>query len=386
MKTLQLVLCSVMMCAFAGSAIGHMVHEHAPARDATAPAEPAVVKGRYASRSAGARAAARARYGGSGETEAAVLRALRWLKTQQQPDGSWKNHKLAMTGLALLAFSAHGETPASQEFGSTVEKAIQYLVEQQGEDGKGWQASKAYEHAIATHAICEAYALTRTPELKTVAERGLERIVTGQGEIGGFSYGLKGNDRNDTSIMSWCAQALKAGKAAGIEVEGLDDCMRKATDAVKANAQPSGGFGYCGPGDGGLTGNGVVAMQVLGAASDPEARRGLVVLDEATFNWEDEGRFNKNYYWYHITQAKFNAGGETWNSWNTKFSPVLVKHQTVTEDGIPDADGEAQAVGFWEMDKSIAGHTDGVVMDTCLAAMMLQTYYRYPPTPPTGTE
>jgi len=353
---------------------------------AEASAGPTVVTRRYASRSAQARATARARYGGSGKTEAAVLRALRWLKTQQQPDGSWKKHKLAMTGLALLAFAAHGETSASEEFGPTVEKAIQYLVDRQGEDGKGWPVSSAYEHAIVTHAACEAYALTRNPELKTVAERGLERIIKGQGATGGFSYGLKGGDRNDTSIMGWCAHALKSGKAAGIEVAGLDDCIRKAVDAVKLNARPGGGFGYCGPGASGLTGNGVVAMQLLGAGSDPEARRGLLVLDEATFNWEGEGKFNNNYYWYYITQAKFNAGGETWNEWNVKFSPVLVKNQTVTEDGPPDADGEAQAVGFWEMDKSIAGHTDGVVMDTCLATMMLQTYYRYPPTPPTGTE
>jgi hypothetical protein len=33
----------------------------------------------------------------------------------------------AMTGLAILTFLAHGETPSSEEFGETVTKGVQYL-------------------------------------------------------------------------------------------------------------------------------------------------------------------------------------------------------------------------------------------------------------------
>jgi hypothetical protein len=36
----------------------------------------------------------------------------------------------------LLAFLAHNETPASPEFGTTVEKAMKYLVGAQGKDGE----------------------------------------------------------------------------------------------------------------------------------------------------------------------------------------------------------------------------------------------------------
>ena len=34
-------------------------------------------------------------------------------------------------------------------------------------------------------------------------------------------------------------------------------------------------------------------------------------------------------------------------------------------------------IGWWEMPKSISGHTDGVTMDTALAALQLQVYYRH---------
>ena len=70
---------------------------------------------------------------GDAATEAAVYKALRWLKATQNPDGSWGTSpkygltkgmdKAAGAGFAILTFLAHGETPASPEFGDTVKKA-----------------------------------------------------------------------------------------------------------------------------------------------------------------------------------------------------------------------------------------------------------------------
>ena len=51
---------------------------------------------------------------GDATTEGAVLKALRWLKKTQQSDGSWKPSPVSNTGLAILAFLAHGETPSSK--------------------------------------------------------------------------------------------------------------------------------------------------------------------------------------------------------------------------------------------------------------------------------
>ena len=332
---------------------------------------PVIMRGIYGSRNPGSRGTAIRRHGGNERlVEGAVLRALRWLKKTQQADGSWNPpDAMAMTGLGLLTFLAHGETPASKEFGGTVEKAIQYLLGKQKGSGH-WGSS--YTHAIVTYAICETYALTRVPMLKDAAARGLDVIIRGQNPGGGWNYPLQPCDRNDTSVMGWCAQALKAGKMARLKNEGLDNAMRHAVTGFKNNAHPDGGFGYTSPGQGGLSGVGVLCMQLLGAGKQDEAKRGLLYLeDHHLFDWGEGPTWSQIYYWYYITQAKFHEGGKVWRAWNRSFASSLIKEQTVLKgQGVDGKD-----IGFWT-----TAETKGDVMDTTLCALMLEVYYRYLPT------
>jgi hypothetical protein len=312
--------------------------------------------------------------------EGAVLRALRWLKKNQEPDGSWPKHKVAMTGFALLAFLGHGETTASDEFGPTVEKALRFLLANRMADG-GFP--RRYEHPIATYALCEAYGMTRMPTLKPVAEACVRILIVGQNPLGGWRYTVSPSDPNDTTVMSWCVQALKAAKVARLEVDGLDAALARAAAGLRANFQDAGesggGFGYTGPGVTGLTGAGVLCLQLLGQSNAREVVRGLKTLERSTFNWEGQGAFEKNYYWYYITQAKFHAGGENWDRWNALFSSTLVRKQTVVPQAVQDPTGRWVDAGFWEMPETVSGLTDGVVMNTCLCALQLEVYYRILP-------
>ena len=101
--------------------------------------------------------------GGTEECETAVVKALDWLQTTQNGDGSWGGgYRVAYTGLALLAYLGHCETPLSEKYGETVTNAITYLVNQsaknKGRMGSDLQSNQwVYEHAIATYAIAEAY-------------------------------------------------------------------------------------------------------------------------------------------------------------------------------------------------------------------------------------
>ena len=363
---------------------------------------PVVMKGIFGARTSGERGSALGRYGGSGNTEAAVLRALRWLKHYQNPAGFWdgssggsthskdRSPAAAMTSLALLTFLAHGETPASEEFGETVEKAIKWLVSAQDASGHfSPRDTHDYTHPICTYALSEAFALTRVPMVKYAAEKAAELIVRGQHASGGWNYNLNAANRDDTSYIAWCVQALKAAKMAELEVPNLDGAMKKAISGTRKNQSGTGRFGYTAPGDGtgGLTGAGVLSLQFLGAGNSPAARRGIQNMANWQCAWGG-GNFPQNplYYWYYGTQAKFHAGGATWNAWNKQFSPVIVKAQTVVK-GVYTWKGKTRDIGYWT---PCSGKEFGqsFTYNTTLCALMLQVYYRYLPTykPPKEVE
>ena len=349
---------------------------------------PLIMKDLYGSRRSGGRGRELSKWGrNDGVTEGAVLRALRWLKKYQSSDGSWDGKSggssgnapaPAMTGWGLLCFLAHGETPASEEFGPTVEKAIKYLIDDQDGGGR-FKGSDGNEYSlpIAAYGLSEAYGMTKVPMIKTAAEKAIAIVVQGQHASGGWNYKCGPEDRDDTSYMGWCAQALKAASMAELDnADGIKAGMKRAIDGFKKNASPSGGFGYTDRNPTGLSGVGVLCMQLMGASREAETRGGLTYLDQVTFDWAKPWGARPIYYWYYITQAKFHAGGEIWTAWNKIFSPSLVKNQIVVKGG-----GEGgKDIGYWETPAKNAETECGLSYNTTLCCLMLEVYYRYLPT------
>ena len=327
---------------------------------------------------------------GNAATEGAVMRALRWLKQHQREDGSWEgSSRTAMTALSLLTYLAHGETPASDEFGTTVMRSIDYLLSQESAGRFGNGDGHDYTSTLATYALCEAYALTGVPLLYDAAERGIERIVQGQCPEGSFAYGLKiaPPSAQDISYAGWCIQALKVAKMAQIGSEEVDAALEQAVEGVRGHYRASGQGGYQGGfayrmqggSAGGLTAVGTLCLQLLGAGQSHEALTGLAWLDEhMPFAWGGKShRYAQFYYYYYNAQVMFHAGGEPWRRWEGAMSRELVTHQEVmpiATSGYVDHLGEPRETGSWEHPGE--KHTAGRVMDTCLGALMLEVYYR----------
>jgi len=353
---------------------------------------PVQMRGMLGSRTPGARGAALGKYGGGGAGQVAVLRSLRWLAKNQAKDGSWGASKPAMTGLALLAYLAHGDTPESEEFGSVVESGMRYLTEAQQPSGRFKGADgHDYTHPIATYALAEAYGMTKNPTVKEAAIKALKEIVKGQNPSGGFNYNLIPTTRDDTSYMAWCVQALKAAKIAGLsyDVEGLDACMKKAVLGFRKNYGEKdgyGGFGYVGPSSShGLSGAGALCMQFLGEAKSKEVRNTIPALQQNfPFDWANPKGGSPIYYWYYITQAYFQEGGAAWDGWNKQFqAPLTAAQKVIGKDasGYVDHKGQPQEIGSWTSPAK-GEHTsgNGEVMDTILCTLMLEVFYRYLPT------
>ena len=334
---------------------------------------------------------------GDAATEACVLKALRWLKKTQKENGAWTGD-IANTALAVLAYLAHGETPASKEFGTTVEKAIQYLIDAQTIDGNGvcrfrGAGGTEYGYLICTYALCEAYGMTKNPNAKQAALIALDRIVKNQSPTGGWDYNMKKTStRDDMSFEGWALQAVKAGKMAGLHPDGLDECIKKAIKCLKTRNFKNGGFNYtAGGGPTGLTATGCLCMQLLGYGDQQEVSaaldmmRGWLPVFEAKGGLKAGGPTpgdNPQYYCYYAAQCKYQAGmcqGATpanvksWQDWNLAMKQVYPK--TMKDAGtIVGIDGKPKACGFWDQ-----GYNNPT-MGTCLCALQLMVYYRYLPT------
>ena len=334
---------------------------------------------------------------GDAQTEGAVLKALRWLKKTQKESGAWTGD-IANTALAVLAYLAHGETPASKEFGTTVEKAIQYLIDAQTIDGNGvckfrGAGGTEYGYLICTYALCEAYGMTKNPNAKQAALIALDRIVKNQSPTGGWDYNMKKTStRDDMSFEGWALQAVKAGKMAGLHPDGLDECIKKAIKCLKTRNFKNGGFNYtAGGGPTGLTATGCLCMQLLGYGDQQEVNAALDMMRGWLPVFEAKGGLtaggptpgtNPQYYCYYAAQCKYQAGmcqGATpanvksWQDWNLAMKQVYPK--TMKDAGTIDGiDGKPKACGFWDQ-----GYNNPT-MGTCLCALQLMVYYRYLPT------
>ena len=332
---------------------------------------------------------------GDASTEGAVLKALRWLKKTQKSEGCWDGNPISNTGLAILAFLAHGETPASKEFGNTVERAIDYLIAKQKDSPKGATYTgvdgNEYATLIATYALGEAYGMTRNPNAKMAALAGMERIVKGQGPTGGWDYKLNNqSSRDDMSYGGWALQAIKACKMAGLHPDGLDECIKKAIRCLKTRNFKNGGFNYTAGGNPtGLTATGCLCMQLLGYMNESEVKTALDTMREWTPTF-DKGKpmfpgVCPQYYSYYASQCKYQAGMcqgatpanvKTWQDWNSAmkrlYPPSIIDAGTI--EGV---DGKPKACGYW---KNNDAHGSGNTMATCLCALQLMVYYRYLPT------
>ena len=355
------------------------------------------------------------KYGGSAGSEAAVEASLTWLARHQLEDGGWAfDHtrvggcdcgrpgtaggRTGATGLALLTFLGAGYTHADGSHAATVRDGLRFLVTQQNvrEDGLGdflggdTGNGGIYQHGIATAAVCEALGvneallrLTRrrdapvligpdgptTPEalkafgdeLRQAADRAIAYTLFHQDE-GSGGWGYRPNTVGDTSIVGWQVMSLVSAEAEDARIprdvwRGVSRFLDSTYDAP--------GYAYS-PG-----GKQRPSLTAVGATcrlfgdrdySRRRLRQSVELLNQTGPKPDDM------YYTYYATQAVFGwgdeAGGEAfWTRWNERCRDALVNSQQLS----------GHAEGSWNLGGRAEG---GRLMDTCLAAMTLEVYYR----------
>ncbi len=304
--------------------------------------------------------------------EKAILRALEWLKNEQNKDGSWgRGYPVPVTSLALLAFLSHQETQFSAQYGSNVDEAIRYLgrkAESNEAALLGTNIRTAYQHGLATYALTEAYALTRSYRLLNSAKNSVNLIIKTQGPNGGWTdyYDQpKPDNLGNTSITGWQVMALRTASRMGFNGRQTKDALKRSANYLQ-RVYGNPGFGLYKPGSRfDLDGIGALSLQLSGQTRSYQVTQTLNSLKDYDLAWDEQADDVISGY-YFITQAMHYAGLSYWDDWNKKMTSLLLENQN--EDGswsLPAKSTENAFLG-----------RDADTYSTALCALILEIEYR----------
>lgn len=315
--------------------------------------------------------------GGTDGTEKAIGDAIEWLYRNQEPDGRWDvrkheskgNYDTAGTGLALLCFYGWDiKHTAPGKYQNTVQKALDWLVKQQKENGDLRGGGRMYCHGIATIALCEAYGLTKDPKLKEPAQKAIDLIVASQSpQKGGWRYEPRATNDADTSVTGWQYMALHSAVMADLDVPEETFTKAKKWFDFAGGGRHGGIYGYTGPANNkpAMVATGMFCRQLdLAHPTEPRMMESAELLKMHPMKSSPDF-----YYVYYATLALYQHQGPIWKKWNeTHLQKDLLNLQQKTGD----------KRGSWDPHRG-HGATGGRVVSTALCVLSLEVYYRLLP-------
>lgn len=314
--------------------------------------------------------------GGTPSSEAAAARAIDWLTSHQNEDGSWgTEHRCATTGLALLAYQGRCETVLSEKHGDAVLKAIMFLLDHAAKNQGAFTtapgtAAGCFEQSIALAAMAEASIFCRlhevnVPNLHVAVQQAAQQIIRAAASSGGWSF--PGEAKADPLLTAIQLQALKACKQTGLDFKGLTGCVRAAITSLDtwhagAKDHPSSLL------------TGAVGLAYSQWAQESGKVRQLLrqqIVRDLTFRWADAGADLPALYFN--AHFLFTGGGDAWSKLNAMFLPELLTAQRPDGSFAPLGPvGDRSISALLQGDGATAVH-----LRTCLAALTLEVYYRY---------
>lgn len=341
------------------------------------------------------------KFGGTSETERAVSMSLKWLAQHQDPEtGAWtlahsficngqcdhpgsrRNSPNAATGLALMCFLGAGQTHMEGEYKDTVLKGLGFLIRNikvQKGMGSWWSGDgfkgfdDMYAHGIVTIVMCEAYGMTKDPQLLEAAQLGINYLGYAQNpSTGGWHYSPFpiGQTLGDTSVVGWQMMALKSAAMSGLEIDL--DVVRRANvflDQMEFDNGTSYHYDFNSKATNAGYNPGTTSCALLCRmySGFPKTHPSIVATVKK-FSAAGPSP-NATYYNYYATQVMKQYGGTEWENWNIRMRDQLVASQVQKGHG----------AGSWYWDDGHSTESGGRLYTTCMATMMLEVYYRYMP-------
>ncbi|MDR0870534.1 MAG: terpene cyclase/mutase family protein [Planctomycetaceae bacterium] len=355
--------------------------------------------GGFGSRSASGRSNAVGSGDCSAKGENAVEKALVWLAAHQQADGGWSfdfadsckrcrnsgthGSRIAATGIALLPFFGAGYTHQEGQYQTVVDRGLAFLVKRGVAGQRGFELNQGtqgmYSHGIAAIALCEAYSMSKRKQdkLRDAAQESLRFIENAQNrDDGGWRY--IPNEPGDLSVSAWQMMALKSGKLAELYVsqpviyeayrflDEVSDNGGREYNYRPTRLEKRYGTGKDSPKT--CTACGLLMRMYFGWQPGDKILDGGIGIVSAWNPLKDNDSSCNLYYAYYATLALHHYGGSGWVRWNDKIQNFLVNTQS----------GSGDEAGSWFFSDSYCD-AGGRLLNTALAALILETPYRFMP-------
>lgn len=310
------------------------------------------------------------------QVDRAVVGALKYLASNQQPSGAWllqqNGESTAATSLAIMSFMAAGHVPGEGPYGSRIDRGIRWVIDHQQRNGMivhNQSHGPMYSHGISTLMLAEVAGMVHGKlgrDVRLALERGIEVILKAQNvskskkHAGGWRYHSTSAD-SDLSVTGWQLLALRAARNIGCDVpaENIDQAVEYVNNCVGETP----GFGYQ-PGSSStptLSGVGILALEVCGEHHSPAVLRAAGELVRRPLKYDNRFYFYGAYY---CTVGMFKVGGDQWNAVRPQLIDELLEHQESDHSWIARYGNEKGA---------------GRIYCTAMAVLALTVEYRYLP-------
>ena len=331
----------------------------------------------------------------------------------------------AATGMALLPFIDHGNTHQAGPYRQNVAAGLQGLIARMGKDGSLWEpGGTMYSHALGLLALCEdlridrealsgdaeyssslssktpsgavggkkgprpaasrsrakpdAMAARQTPEQKreqkqrelldrlapVAAAKALAFALACQDrQRGGWRYDPR-RAESDISVTGWHVMALHSAEAVGLPVPNQASVgVTALLDSLQGDYGAVYGYRRSAAEATPTRSSIGLLCRVYTGWSRQQLQRGVETL--AAIGPSE----NDMYYNYYGTLLLHHYGGPLWDDWNRKLRDYLVRTQS-------HAGHES---GSWSFPPCHSNAVGGRHFDTCMACLILETYYRSKP-------
>ncbi len=327
--------------------------------------------------------------------DVAVNRALNWLASRQQSDGSFStldSGQPAVTSLCMMAFIAHGHVPGKGQYGARLDRATDYVLSCQKENGLvtklgpdgpqiNRQVSRAiggcatYNHAISSLMLSEVYGMSppaRARRLEAAIRKALAATLEMQvwpkdspADKGGWRYLDNFDDvDSDLSVTGWQLMFLRSAPMPVSTFLPSESKMRsRLLNAASIGAR---GFSYTHRGAQAAPGRWPApefwrwpTLACIIRKKPSELATGCWRMDSSNTTRQSQAQASDRYHYglFNCCQAMYQLGGKYWE----QFYPPAVEAVLANQEDD----------GSWPVDSQYHDAPYGKAYSTALVVIML---------------